>query len=344
MQMKEIRTEDAVGHVLCHDITQIIKDEKKGVLFKKGHIVREEDIPALLSVGKEHLFVWEKQEGFLHENEGAQILYKICAGDHMHGTEVKEGKIELIADCDGLLKIRKKQLLEVNSLGEMMIASRHGNFPVRKGDKIAGTRIIPLVIEKEKMDRAEKLAGEEPLFSILPFVNKKAGIVTTGSEVKKGLIQDTFTPVLKEKLGEYSCQVLGQTTPGDDRRQITADILKFIEEGADMVICRGGRSVDPDDRTPGAIKDTGAQIITYGAPVLPGAMLLLAYYKKNGKSIPILGLPGCVMYAKRTVFDLILPRIMADDPVKAEEIAAYGEGGLCLNCSVCTFPNCGFGK
>nr|WP_297884759.1 molybdopterin-binding protein [uncultured Blautia sp.] len=342
--MKEIRTEDAVGHVLCHDITQIIKDEKKGVLFKKGHIVREEDIPALLSVGKEHLFVWEKQEGFLHENEGAQILYKICAGDHMHGTEVKEGKIELIADCDGLLKIRKKQLLEVNSLGEMMIASRHGNFPVRKGDKIAGTRIIPLVIEKEKMDRAEKLAGEEPLFSILPFVNKKAGIVTTGSEVKKGLIQDTFTPVLKEKLGEYSCQVLGQTTPGDDRRQITADILKFIEEGADMVICSGGMSVDPDDRTPGAIKDTGAQIITYGAPVLPGAMLLLAYYKKNGKSIPILGLPGCVMYAKRTVFDLILPRIMADDPVKAEEIAAYGEGGLCLNCSVCTFPNCGFGK
>lgn len=344
MQMKEIRTEDAVGHVLCHDITQIIKDEKKGVLLKKGHIVREEDIPALLSVGKEHLFVWEKQEGFLHENEGAQILYKICAGDHMHGTEVKEGKIELIADCDGLLKIRKKQLLEVNSLGEMMIASRHGNFPVRKGDKIAGTRIIPLVIEKEKMDRAEKLAGEEPLFSILPFKNKKAGIVTTGSEVKKGLIQDTFTPVLKEKLGEYSCQVLGQTTPGDDRRQITADILKFIEEGADMVICSGGMSVDPDDRTPGAIKDTGAQIITYGAPVLPGAMLLLAYYKKNGKSIPILGLPGCVMYAKRTVFDLILPRIMADDPVKAEEIAAYGEGGLCLNCSVCTFPNCGFGK
>lgn len=344
MQMKEIRTEDAVGHVLCHDITQIIKDEKKGVLFKKGHIVREEDIPALLSVGKEHLFVWEKQEGFLHENEGAQILYKICAGDHMHGTEVKEGKIELIADCDGLLKIRKKQLLEVNSLGEMMIASRHGNFPVKKGDKIAGTRIIPLVIEKEKMDRAEKLAGEEPLFSILPFKNKKAGIVTTGSEVKKGLIQDTFTPVLKEKLGEYSCQVLGQTTPGDDRRQITADILKFIEEGADMVICSGGMSVDPDDRTPGAIKDTGAQIITYGAPVLPGAMLLLAYYKKNGKSIPILGLPGCVMYAKRTVFDLILPRIMADDPVKAEEIAAYGEGGLCLNCSVCTFPNCGFGK
>lgn len=342
--MKEIRTVDAVGHVLCHDITQIIKDEKKGVLFKKGHVVREEDIPALLSVGKEHLFVWEKQEGILHENEGAQILYQICAGENMHGTDVKEGKIELIADCDGLLKIRKEALLAVNSLGEMMIASRHGNFPVHQGDKIAGTRIIPLVIEKEKMDRAVQKAGSDPVFSILPFHKKKVGIVTTGSEVKNGLIQDTFTPVLRDKLSEYPCEIMGQTLPGDVREQITQDILDFVEAGADMVVCSGGMSVDPDDRTPGAIKDTGAEIVSYGAPVLPGAMLLLAYIKKNGKNIPVLGLPGCVMYAKRTVFDLILPRVMADDPVRSEEIAAYGEGGLCLNCSSCTFPNCGFGK
>lgn len=342
--MKEIRTADAVGHVLCHDITQIIKDEKKGVLFKKGHVVREEDIPALLSVGKEHLFVWEKQEGVLHENEGAQILYQICAGENMHGTDVKEGKIELIADCDGLLKIRKEALLAVNSLGEMMIASRHGNFPVHQGDKIAGTRIIPLVIEKEKMDRAVQKAGADPVFSILPFHKKKVGIVTTGSEVKNGLIQDTFTPVLRDKLSEYPCEIMGQTLPGDVREQITQDILDFVEAGADMVVCSGGMSVDPDDRTPGAIKDTGAEIVSYGAPVLPGAMLLLAYIKKNGKNIPVLGLPGCVMYAKRTVFDLILPRVMADDPVRSEEIASYGEGGLCLNCSSCTFPNCGFGK
>ncbi len=342
--MKEIRTEDAVGHVLCHDITQIIKDEKKGVLFKKGHIVREEDIPALLSVGKEHLYVWEKQEGILHENEAAEILYTISADEHMHGSDIKEGKIELIADCDGVLKIRRDALLAVNRLGEMMIASRHGDFPVKKGDKIAGTRIIPLVIEKSKMDRAVEAAGSEPIFSILPYHAKKVGIVTTGSEVQKGLIKDTFTPVLKEKLSEFSCQVIGQTMPGDERTQITSDILKFIDDGADMVICSGGMSVDPDDRTPGAIKDTGTEIITYGAPVLPGAMLLLSYYKKNDKIIPILGLPGCVMYAKRTVFDLILPRIMADDPILAEEIASYGEGGLCLNCTICTFPNCGFGK
>ena len=342
--MKEIRTEDAVGHILCHDITQIIKDKKKGVLFKKGHIVREEDIPALLSVGKEHLFVWEKKEGILHENEGAGILYKICAGENMHGTDVSEGKIELIADCPGLLKIRRDALNAVNGLGEMMIASRHGDFPVKKGDKIAGTRIIPLVIEKEKMDRAVEAAGEEPIFSVLPFRQKKVGIVTTGSEVKKGLIKDTFTPVLREKLSEYPTEIIGQTLPGDDREQITSDILRFAKEGVGLIIASGGMSVDPDDRTPGAIKDTGAEIITYGAPVLPGAMLLIAYLNMNGRNIPVLGLPGCVMYAKRTVFDLILPRIMADDPICREEIALLGEGGLCLNCSVCTFPDCGFGK
>ena len=342
--MKEIRTEDAVGHVLCHDITQIIKDKKKGVVFSKGHIVKEEDIPVLLSVGKEHLFVWEKQPGILHENEAAEILYKICAGTNMHGSDIKEGKIELIADCDGLLKIRRDALLAVNSLGEMMIASRHGDFAIHKGDKIAGTRVIPLVIEQSKMDRAVEAAGQEPIFSVLPFHPKKAAVVTTGSEIQKGLIKDTFTPVLRDKLEEYSCQMIGQTKPGDDRAQITQDILTFARNGADMILCSGGMSVDPDDRTPGAIKDTGADIVTYGAPVLPGAMLLLAYLDMGDRKIPVVGLPGCVMYAKRTIFDLVLPRLLADDRITAAEIAGYGEGGLCLNCSVCTFPNCGFGK
>ena len=318
--MKEIRTEDAVGHILCHDITQIIKDEKKGVLFKKGHVVKEEDIPLLLSVGKEHLFVWEKKEGILHENEAAEILYKICAGNSskVHGTDIKEGKIEVISKIDGVLKIRRKALMAVNSLGEMMIASRHGDFPVKKEEKIAGTRIIPLVIEKEKMDAAKAAAGETPIFDILPYQ--------------------------KEKLSEFPTEILGQVMPGDDKEQITEKILSFADRGADLIVCTGGMSVDPDDRTPGGIRDTGAKIVTYGAPVLPGAMLLVAYLKRNEKTIPVLGLPGCVMYAKRTVFDLILPRVMADDEIKAEEIAALGEGGLCLNCPVCTFPNCGFGK
>lgn len=342
--MKEIRTEDAVGHILCHDITQIIKDKKKGVLFSKGHIVKEEDIPLLLSVGKEHLFVWEKKEGILHENEGADILYKICAGPSMHGTDVKEGKIELVADTDGVLKIRRDALLAVNSLGEMMIASRHGDFPVKKGDKLAGTRIIPLVIEKEKMDKAVEAAGPDPIFSILPYQFKKVGIVTTGSEVKKGLIQDTFTPVLKDKLAEYPTEVIGQTTPGDDKAQITADILAFIDQGADMVICSGGMSVDPDDRTPGGIRDTGARVVTYGAPVLPGAMLLIAYYEKDGKRIPILACQDASCMRNEPYLILFCQESWQTDEIFAEEVAAYGEGGLCLNCKVCTFPNCGFGK
>ena len=342
--MKEIRTEDAVGQVLCQDITQIIKDKVKGPVFRKGHIVREEDIPVLLSVGKEHLYVWEKKEGILHENEGAEILYELCAGEGMTGTEIKEGKKEVIADCDGLLKIRSQALRNVNALGEMMIASRHGNTVVRKGDKIAGTRIIPLVIEEEKMKKAREVAGPEPIFYIKPFQFKKVGLVVTGSEIRKGLIEDTFSGVLEQKLSEFPTTVMGKVTPGDDKDAITASILDFITQGADMVLCSGGMSVDPDDRTPGAISHTGARVVTYGAPVLPGAMMMVAYYEKDNKTIPIVGLPGCVMYAKRTIFDLLLPRLLADDEITAEEIVDLGEGGLCLNCKVCTYPNCGFGK
>ena len=342
--MKLIRTVDAAGQVLCHDITQIIPGEYKDARFRKGHVIQPEDIPVLLSIGKENLYVWEKHPGILHEDEAAALLYKAAAGKNIHGTAPKEGKIELIADIDGVLKIRREALLAVNSLGEMMIASRHGDFPVKKGDKLAGTRIIPLVIEKEKMDRAAEVAGTEPIFSILPYKKKKVGIVTTGSEVQKGLITDTFTPVLRDKFAKFPSEVIGQTKPGDDMEQITADILKFIEEGADMVVCSGGMSVDPDDRTPGAIKATGTRIVSYGAPVLPGAMMLVSYYEKDGRQIPILGLPGCVMYAKNTIFDLLLPRLMADDEITLSEINQLGEGGLCLNCDVCTFPNCGFGK
>lgn len=340
--MKLMKTEDAVGQVLCHDITQIIRGVSKGPVFRKGHIITEADIPVLLSVGKDHVYIWENDETKLHENDAAQILYEMCAGDHMHPSDVKEGKIELIADMDGLLKVDTKKLNAVNALGEMMIATRHGNFPVKKGDHLAGTRIIPLVIEKEKMERARKAAGDGRILNILPFHHKRVGIVTTGSEVYYGRIKDTFTPVVLDKLAEYDTEVTGQKLCNDDHAMITAAIMKLIGEGADLILCTGGMSVDPDDRTPLAIKNTGAESITYGAPVLPGAMFLLAYY--GDKKIPVCGLPGCVMYAKRTVFDLVLPRLLADDIMTKEDLDRLGEGGLCLNCKECTFPNCGFGK
>lgn len=339
--MKLVRTEDAVGQVLCHDITQIIPGVTKDAVFRKGHIVTEEDIPVLLSVGKEHLYIWEKQEGMLHEDEAAEILCEICKGDNIERSRPKEGKIELTAACDGLFKVDREALLRMNSQGEMMIATRHSDFPVKKGEKLAGTRIIPLVIEKEKMELARKAAGPEPILQVKKFKHKKVGIVTTGSEVSKGRIPDQFTPVLKEKLAEYDTEVIGQVLLGDEHEKITEAILKFIAQGADLVLCTGGMSVDPDDRTPLAIRNTKARIVSYGAPVLPGAMFLLAYYQER---VPILGLPGCVMYAKRTIFDLILPRILADDRIEQEDIQRLGHGGLCLSCPVCSFPNCGFGK
>ena len=339
--MKCVKTQDAVGHVLCHDITQIIKDVKKGTAFRKGHIVTEEDIPVLLSLGKDNLYIWEKTEGILHENEAAEYLRDICMNENMIQSEVKEGKIELIAEIDGLLKIDVDKLRAVNSLGEMMIATRHTNTTVKKGDKLVGTRIIPLLIEQEKMEKAKEVAGDRPILSLIPFKKKKVGIVTTGNEVFYGRIKDTFGPVVAEKVKEFGADVIGQTIVNDDMEKITKAVEEFIEQGADMVLCTGGMSVDPDDKTPGAIKNTGARIVSYGAPVLPGAMMLLAYYEKE---LPIVGLPGCVMYAKRTVFDLVLPRLMADDMVTSDDLAGLGLGGLCLSCDVCTFPNCGFGK
>lgn len=342
--MKCVKTQDAVGHVLCHDITQIIKDVKKGTAFRKGHIVTEEDIPVLLSLGKDNLYIWEKTEGILHENEAAEYLRDICMNENMIQSEVKEGKIELIAEIDGILKIDVDKLRAVNSLGEMMIATRHTNTTVKKGDKLVGTRIIPLLIEQEKMEKAKEVAGDRPILSLIPFKKKKVGIVTTGNEVFYGRIKDTFGPVVAEKVKEFGADVIGQTIVNDDMEKITKAVEEFIEQGADMVLCTGGMSVDPDDKTPGAIKNTGARIVSYGAPVLPGAMMLLAYYEKDGRELPIVGLPGCVMYAKRTVFDLVLPRLMADDMVTSDDLAGLGLGGLCLSCDICTFPNCGFGK
>ena len=194
------------------------------------------------------------------------------------------------------------------------------------------------------MEAVSKVGNDQPIFNILPYKKKKVGIVTTGSEVFKGRIKDTFGPVIKDKLAEFPTEVLGQTYVDDEKAHITEAILAFIEQGADMVVCTGGMSVDPDDCTPGAIANTGARVVSYGAPVLPGAMMMLAYYEKDGKTIPVMGLPGCVMYAKRTIFDLVLPRAMADDIMTREDICRLGEGGLCLNCDVCTYPNCGFGK
>ena len=339
--MKLIPTVEAVGHVLCHDMTQIIPGTYKDARFRKGHVVREEDIPVLLSMGKEHLYVWEMTPGMLHENEAAERLYALCVNDHMERSEVKEGKIELRAACDGLFRVSSEKLIAVNSLDDIMIATRHGNTAVRRGDKLAGMRVIPLIIEEEKLRSAEAAAGDTPLLELLPYVKKTAAIVATGSEVKKGLIKDTFTPVVKAKLAAYGIETVSVSYSGDGVENVAAAIAEARKTGADIVLCTGGMSVDPDDNTPGGIKLSGARIVTYGAPVLPGAMFLLGYYEDG---TVVCGLPGCVMYAGATVFDLVLPRIAAGVEVTKKALVVLGEGGLCLGCKPCHWPNCPFGK
>ena len=339
--MKLIDTRSAVGHVLCHDMTQIIPGVYKGARFRKGHIVTEEDIPVLLSMGKEHLYVWEKTPGMLHEDEAAERLRALCQNEHMDATEVKEGKIELLAGCDGLFQVDVDRLNALNGVDELMIATRHTNTAVQKGDKLAGMRVIPLVIQEERLREAESLAGEGPILSLTPWKLRTCGLITTGGEVAQGLVQDAFTPVIEEKLSAYGITVTERCLPGDDRGAITAAALDYHARGVDLVLCTGGMSVDPDDRTPGAIRDTGAEIVSYGAPVLPGAMLLLGYFADG---VPILGLPGCVMYSRATVFDLLLPRIAVGVRITRPELKALGHGGLCLGCPECHYPICPFGK
>lgn len=339
--MKLIKTQDAAGHVLCHDLTQIIRGEYKDARFRKGHIVTEEDIPVLLSMGKEHLYIYEMTPGMVHENDAVERLYALCANENLLRSEVKEGKIELTAACDGLFTVKSDRLLAVNSQEDIMIATRKGGTAVRRGDKLAGMRVIPLIIEDEKLRQAEKAAGNEPLMALHPFIKKTACIVTTGNEVKKGVINDTFTPVVIEKLKAYGIETIATIRSGDGVENVRDAILEMRCKKPDLIFCTGGMSVDPDDNTPGGIRASGARIVTYGAPVLPGAMFLVAYFDDG---TAICGLPGCVMYAGATVFDLLLPRLAAGVPVTRGDVVALGEGGLCLGCKPCRYPLCPFGR
>ncbi len=338
--MKLIKTTEAVGQVLCHDMTQIIPGEYKGARFRKGHIVTKEDIPILLSMGKENLYIFETDENMLHETDAAEILCDICKGENINRSEVKEGKIELTSAINGLFTVDRKKLLSINSIDEIMIATRKGDTAVQIGDKLAGTRVIPLVIKKDKLNKAKAIADETPIMRVLPYTLKTAAIITTGSEVFRGRIEDRFTPVLIEKLSAYGISVTEHLTVDDGIDHIT-NAVNAVKGRADMILCTGGMSVDPDDNTPGAIRRSGAKIVTYGAPVLPGAMFLLGYYDDG---TPVMGLPGCVMYAKATIFDLVLPRIAAGVKLNKTDFVMYGEGGLCLNCEKCTYPHCPFGK
>lgn len=322
--MIEIKVQDAVGKILCHDITEIIRGVRKGAKFKKGHVIAAEDIPELLKLGKENIFVWEEDENFLHENDAAEILKNVCQGENLLASDVSEGKIELSATCDGVFHVDEKILNEINSLGEICIATLKNKIPVKKSKTVAGMRVIPLRIEKNKMNAVKNLAENKKLLKISPYKNFKIGLIVTGSEIFHKRIEDTFTPVIDAKLKSFGQEIFVRKVSDDSTEMTQNFIEEFLQSGCEIIICTGGMSVDPDDRTPSAIKNSTDEVVTYGVPVLPGAMFMLAY-KKN---VPIMGLPGCVMYSSKTVFDLILPRILTGEKLSRKDFTTLGVGGL----------------
>ncbi|MDR2610787.1 MAG: molybdopterin-binding protein [Clostridiales Family XIII bacterium] len=338
--MKIVKTEEAVGLTLCHDIAKIVPGEFKGNLFKRGHIVAEEDIPELLKVGKEHLYVWDETDvDMVHEDDAALFLAELLGSGHMNRSGINQGRIDFTASVNGMFLSDTELLYRLNSIPEVAIAARHHLTAVREGDTLFATRVIPLAVKKKVLDAAAEVAGGQPVFTVRPYVHKKVAIVTTGSEVYKGLIEDGFAPVLQRILADFDTEEAGRAVVPDVPEVTTKEILRFADEGAGVVLVTGGMSVDPDDRTPLAIKNTGAHIVTHGTPVLPGSMFMLAYLGKTA----IIGVPGGVLFSKRTAFDLILPRVMADIAMTADDFARLGNGGFCFNCQTCIFPNCGFG-
>jgi molybdenum cofactor synthesis domain-containing protein len=361
--LKTIPVTEAAGTVLAHDITEIRQDEFKGRAFKKGYVVKKEDITHLRKLGKENLFVLNIRPEDMHEDEAAYALAKALMGDGVAiDGEPNEGKINIIAERDGLLKVDKNALTQFNMLGDVMCATLHSNTVVKKGQLLAGTRAIPLVVKRAVVEEAVRIAkgpritsfpdpsreGRRGVIEVKELRKPKVGIVITGNEVYYGRIKDAFAPIITKKVQEYGCEIAAIYYAPDDEEFIAARLRELVEAGAELLITTGGMSVDPDDVTRFAIRKLGVNDIVYGSAVLPGAMFLAAYLERvkssGSEPIPILGIPACGMYHKTTVFDLILPRVLAGETIGRKELAELGHGGLCLNCKKCSYPMCPFGK
>lgn len=355
--LRKIPVAEAIGTVLAHDVTEIRKGEFKGRAFKKGHVITPEDVCHLQRLGKEHLFVLELGEGEIHEDDAAFALASALMGEGVSiQGEPKEGKINIIADRDGLLKIDTDGLLQFNMLPDIMCATLHDNTVVRKDRVVAGTRAIPLVMREEVLHEARKIgeaareskaaAGRTGIVEVKAMRRPKAGVVITGNEVYSGRIRDSFASIIQEKIQVFDGDIAGIVQAPDDERLIEAGLRELLDRGADLLITTGGMSVDPDDVTRFAIRRLGTIHMTYGSAVLPGAMFLVAYLPAPDRQfpIPVLGIPACAMYHKITVLDLVLPRVLAGEIIGRKDLAELGHGGLCLNCKECRFPVCPFGK
>ena len=337
--MKKINVENAIGMELCHDITEM-KDGFKGAAFKRGHIIREEDIPHLLDIGKRTIFVWEAGAGEIHEDDCARRMAAMCPVENAHYTEPAEGKVLLFADQRGMFRVNRELLRKIDSIGDITICTLPDHYPVEAGARLASMRIVPLVTQEAQIIEAERLCAQEKLIDLLPYQPKKLGVVITGSEVYHGRIKDKFEPVFRAKMKQYPCEIVGVTVCDDDLDMIVAAGKKHLENGADFLVFTGGMSVDPDDLTPTAIRTLGADIISHGVPAQPGNMTLVAYLDE----IPVLGVPGAAISLPTTIFDVLLPQIFAGQTITKEELINLADGGLCQMCKVCHWPNCTFGR
>jgi len=329
--MREIPVEEAVGMRLAHDLTQIVPGQFKGRKYKRGHLITEADIPGLLDIGKAHIYTLDIGDNDLHEDDAAGRLAAVLQGEGIELSEPHEGKVTLRAQRTGLAVIPPQLVESINRIGDIALATVQHHTLVREGQPVAATRAIPLVLPKEKVEAAEMLAqayrlendGIAPI-SVRPLKKFRVGLLTTGSEVFNGRIEDKFGPVVRAKLEALGSEVAEQRFTPDERHTIVNHIRSLFDSGYDMILVTGGMSVDPDDRTPGAIREAGADIVSYGTPMLPGSMLLIGYLS----GVPIMGLPGCVMHDPHTSFDVLLPRILAGDTITREDIVTMGYGGL----------------
>ncbi len=342
MALKTVPVTEAAGMVLPHDMTEIIPGEKKGPTFKKGHVIKDSDIPHLQRMGKNHIYVLELSGDELHEDEAALAMAQAIAGPGIeYDSQPSEGKVGFRAEAEGLLRVDRRRLLALNLLGEVMLATWHDNTVVKKGDLVAAGRAIPLVVPRQVVDEAVSIASNAGgLIRVLPWKIRRGAVLVTGQEVFEGRIKDAFGPIMKEKLKDHGVDVLSYSLVPDDAGMILEEIKKVLGMGTELILCTGGMSVDPDDVTRKAIEKAGATDIVYGSPVLPGAMFLVS---RIG-DVPVLGIPACAMYFRTTVLDLVLPRVLAGERIDRGKIAALGHGGLCLNCKRCSYPLCPFGK
>jgi len=340
--LKTIQLTDAIGSKLAHDITEIRPNEFKGPAFRRGHTVCEADLCHLQRLGKNHLYVIDLAEDEIHENEAALIMATALAGDGVTWkTGPQEGKINLLAERDGLLVVNTAALAAFNMADEVMCATLHNHTLVNRGDLVAGTRAIPLVMKRTPIERAAAIAHQNgAVLSVQPLRSARVGLVITGNEVYHGLISDRFAPILTDKAKALGSEIFALDFAPDDAEVISRVIRSQLEQGCDLLLLSGGMSVDPDDVTRHGIRLAGANEIHYGAAALPGSMFLVAYLGE----VPLLGVPACGLYHRITVLDLILPRILAGEKIGRAELAFLGHGGLCRDCHECTYPKCHFGK